>query len=61
MKTMENTKKVVFAIGALSVLTGIVELGMKGATLDNFYPLYIGLTLIGSVVFNGSKPIEKTV
>jgi len=59
MKNLDITKKVVLAIGSISIFTGMFELVLKGTALDNFFPIYIGLTLIGTVIFNKKEAVES--
>ncbi len=47
MKTMDNTKKVVLAIGSVGIIVGVVGLFNSTGLMEQFFPLYTGFTLIG--------------
>ncbi len=52
MKSIDNTKKVVLAIGVLALLTGSIGLFNASSLMEQFFPLYIGFTLIGTTLLH---------
>lgn len=52
MKKLDATKKTVLLIGALSTVAGITGAVLEGNLLQFFFPVYIGFTLVGTVVFH---------
>lgn len=52
MKTMDNTKKVVLAIGSIALISGIVGLINSNGLMEEFFTLYTGFTLIGSTLLH---------
>ncbi len=59
MKTIDNTKKAVLAIGGLAILTGLIGLINSTSLMEQFFPLYTGFTLVGTVLLH--KEETKTV
>ena len=57
MKDLDNTKKTVLVIGALSVVAGIVGLFTSQSLMEPFFSFHIGGTLIGTVLLH---KVEKT-
>lgn len=55
MKKMDNVKKTVLAIGTLTTLTGIIAAVALNNLNNQLFTLYIGLTLIGSVVLHNEE------
>ncbi len=57
MKTLDNTKLVVLVIGTITVLVSLFG-AIKSLNLINyFFPLYVGLTLIGTTLMH--KGVEE--
>lgn len=52
MKTIDSTKKVVLAIGGLAIITAIYGGFSSNSLMEQFFPLYTGLTLIGTVLLH---------
>lgn len=52
MKTIDNTKKVVLAIGGLAILTGLVGLFNSTSPIEQLFPLYSGFTLVGTTLLH---------
>ena len=56
MKKMDNTKKTVFAIGALALLAGSIGIMNSDSLMEQFFPIYTGFTLMGTVLFHKEQP-----
>ncbi|MEL6989259.1 MAG: hypothetical protein AAGK97_15720 [Bacteroidota bacterium] len=54
-----STKKIVIAIGLLSIASGIYRYFSGGENYDVFFPIFIGVVLAGSVFFDTSKSIQN--
>ena len=52
MKTLDNTKKVVLAIGSMAVMAGVIGLFNSTGLMEQFFPLYTGFTLIGCTLLH---------
>ena len=52
MKKLDVTKKTVLFIGALSTLAGLTRAILEGNLLAFFFPVYLGFTLVGTVVLH---------
>ena len=52
MKKIDTTKKVVFAIGSLAVVTSVLGAIYTESLISQVFPLYMGLTLMGTVVLH---------
>ena len=52
MKKLDVTKKTVLFIGALSTLAGLTGAIIEGNLLQFFFPVYLGFTLVGTVVLH---------
>lgn len=55
MKKLDVTKKTVLFIGALSTLVGLTGAILEGNLLEFFFPVYLGFTLVGTVVLHREK------
>ena len=58
MKTIDTTKKTVLAIGIVSVVAGLVGLYNASSLMEQFFPLYTGMTLMGTVLLH-KEPLKK--
>ena len=58
MKNFNNSKQIVFIIGLLTLLVGVVIAISRGSIATNFFVIYTGLTLIGSVVLHKEQKVE---
>ena len=64
MKNSENIKQVVFIIGFISLLVGAFLAISSQSLATNFFPIYIGLTLIGTAVLHkeeNTKALETII
>lgn len=50
MKNSNNSRQVVFIIGFITLLVGAFLAISNKSLATNFFPIYIGLTLIGTAV-----------
>ena len=55
MKTIDNTKKVVLAIGFVALIFGFIGLYNSGSATAQFFPLYSGFTLIGTTLLHKER------
>ena len=58
MKKMDNTKKAVLVIGALVLVSGFMGIINSESLMEQFFPLYTGFTLIGTVVFHKESKLS---
>lgn len=64
MKNSENIKQVVFIIGSITLLVGTFLAISSKSLATNFFPIYIGLTLMGTAVMHkeeNTKTLETTM
>lgn len=60
MKTMDNTKKAILAIGIMAIIAGVIGLINSSSLMEQFFPLYIGFTLMGaSLLHKEENPIKS--
>jgi hypothetical protein len=52
MKKMDNTKKTVLVVGALAIFAGVIGLFNSNSLMEQFFPLYTGFTLLGTVLLH---------
>jgi hypothetical protein len=58
MKTLDNTKAIVLAVGTLVILVSLVGAVKDMSLVDYFFPLYTGFTLAGTAILHKE---DKTV
>ncbi len=59
MKKSENTKQVVFIVGFIALLAGVFSAVAHHSLLEAFFPIYTGLTLIGTALLHKEAVVEK--
>jgi len=59
MKNSNNSKQIVFIIGFITLLVGVFTAISSGSLATNFFILYIGLTLIGTVVLHKEEKTKE--
>lgn len=60
MKNSNNSREVVFIIGFITLLVGAILAISSKSLATNFFPIYIGLTLIGTSVLHKEEN-NKTI
>lgn len=58
MKKIDATHKVVLIIGGLAMMFGFFGMFKFQNPIEQFFPIYIGLTLIGTVVFRKAEKLK---
>lgn len=56
MKTIDKTKRVVLAIGSLTLMVGLIGLIDSTSLMEQFFPIYTGLTLMGTTLLHEEVP-----
>lgn len=60
MKTNDIMKQMVLLVGVLILLFGIVGLWHSTSLMEQFFPIYTGFTLIGTVLLHKDNLKIKT-
>ncbi|UOY05161.1 hypothetical protein L0P88_14540 [Muricauda sp. SCSIO 64092] len=59
IRNLDSTKRTVLVIGGVAILVGVIGLFGLQPVMEQFFPLYIGLTLTGAVLFHKDMPVEQ--
>ncbi|BFP41882.1 hypothetical protein FGF1_27270 [Flavobacteriaceae bacterium GF1] len=59
IRNLDSTKSRVLVIGGVAILVGVIGLFGSQPVMEQFFPLYIGLTLTGAVLFHKGTPVEQ--
>lgn len=59
IRNLDSTKRTVLVIGGVAILVGVIGLFGLQSVMEQFFPLYIGLTLTGAVLFHKDMSVEQ--
>lgn len=61
MKNLDRTKMTVLVIGLVAVVFSLIGALKDMSLVDYFFPLYVGLTLMGTVLLDQRKTIKSNL
>ena len=61
MKKSENVKQIVFIIGFIALFVGVFGAIANKSLVAFFFPIYAGLTLIGTTLFHKEEVSKELI